>query len=175
MRIGRKIAIACAALLTTATLATAALAARAQATAPAMPGADSTTQAKVDYFLAISKDGKQTAPNEISFEDGKVILTVAPAEGNSVQAADCAALYACLYDGTNFGYPRLALTDCGTYTLSNYGFANITSSIHNTQSSNTQTYILNSSSQILNANRAPSKVNDVGVGGTNRAVRWLVC
>jgi hypothetical protein len=142
-------------------------------------------QAKVDAFLNSSVGGRQTGPNTIEFDGGKVILTV-PLPGErqarainepigTLGTANCSYLWACLYDGTNFDGARLALTNCGLYALSGYGFANITSSIHNNQSSGTQTYILNSSSQILNANLAPSRVNDVGVGGANRAVYWRVC
>ena len=149
------------------------------------PAESLSLQAQVDAHLKNSVGGKQTGLNTISYENGTVVVTLplpgeqqARAVGEAISplgTANCASLWACLWDGTNFNGARLALTNCGTYTLSAYGFANITSSIHNNQSSGTQTYILNSSSQILNANLAPSRVNDVGVGDANRAVFWHVC
>lgn len=144
-------------------------------------------QQRVDQQLANSEGGKQIGPNTISYYDGNVLVNlVLPGETFArrvnddfeVQADLCAFQWSCIYDNTNFAGDnalRVAKFNCEEINLSSIGWANRVSSIHNNQTSNTETIILNSSRQILNANRAPSKVNDVGVGGANRAIYWRVC
>lgn len=142
-------------------------------------------QARVDDVLRKSVGGKRISINQIAFEGGEVILTLPlPGERQAravdepvvpLGTANCSYEYACLYDGTWFDGARLSLRPCGRVYLPNYGFGNIASSIHNNQTGGTQTYIMNSSLQILNANLAPSRVNDVGIGAANKAVYWQVC
>jgi hypothetical protein len=144
-------------------------------------------QQRIDEQLKNSEGGKQVGPNAIAYYDGAVIVTLTlPGEtearqvnGNfEVMAPLCKFEYACVYDNTNFsGDSALYLERfaCAEINLSSIGWGNRVSSIHNNQTTNTQTYILNSARQILNANRAPSKVNDVGVGAANKAIYWRVC
>ncbi|MFI7662789.1 hypothetical protein ACIBTW_28320 [Micromonospora parva] len=144
-----------------------------------------TMQGLLDAQLKNSVGGKQIGVNQIAYDNGATILTLPLPGERQARTVDgpvlplgtpnCEFEYACLYDGTNFDSLMLSRAACGEINLSSLGLANRVSSIHNNQTNNTQTYIMNSSRQILNANRAPSKVNDVGVGGTNRAVYWRVC
>ncbi|GAB3435532.1 hypothetical protein [Actinophytocola sediminis] len=141
-------------------------------------------QAQVDRHLGDYGGGEQVGINEIAYDDGKMILTI-PLPGEKKPRAidepitaqgqaDCAYLYACLWSGTNFTGTRLAHTACGTVTLS-APFNSSTASIRNAQSNGTQTMILNSDRQILNANLAPSTINDTGVGSRWFVRYWNVC
>lgn len=149
-----------------------------------------TMQATIDRQLASSIGGKQVGINQISYEGGKLIMTF-PLPGE-VQAravnepvtplgtANCDSLHACLWTDTNFNGTRLGTYhgigyNCGTFDLANYNFASTASSVHNNQSSGTQTVLLNSSRQIENANLAPSRINDLGVSAGNKARYWTVC
>jgi hypothetical protein len=95
-----------------------------------------------------------------------------------VMADLCASQWSCIYDNTNFAGDnalRHARFNCEEVNLASIGWANRASSVHNNQSSNTQTLLLNSGRSILHANRAPSKVNDLGVESGNDADLWRVC
>jgi hypothetical protein len=54
-------------------------------------------------------------------------------------------------------------------------FNSSTASMYNNQTTGTQTLILNGSSEVLNANRAPSTINDLGVLNRSKARFWRVC
>ncbi|MEV4246744.1 peptidase inhibitor family I36 protein [Streptosporangium canum] len=82
--------------------------------------------------------------------------------------------YACLWSDTNFNGTRLAQSQCGTITLGSL-FNSSVGSIHNNQTTGTQTLLLNASRQILNASMAPSRINDAGVGTRSYARYWRVC
>lgn len=143
-----------------------------------------TLQAQVDQHLHDYGSGTQMGLNEIMFDDGRVVLTLplpgerkARAMDEPVSAqgvANCASLFACLWSDTNFNGTRLSKIDCGQLTLA-APFTTSTASIHNNQSSGTQTIIYNGSHSILNASMAPSRINDTGVGTRANARFWLVC
>jgi hypothetical protein len=79
-----------------------------------------------------------------------------------------------LWSGTNFSGTRLEHFDCETLVLG-VPFNTSTASIYNNQTTDTQTLVLNGSGQILNANLAPSRINDTGVLNRSQARRWRVC
>lgn len=152
------------------------------------PADEQAMQALIDAHLKKSDKsvgGKQISINQIAYDDGKTILTFPlPGERQAraidepitpLGTANCSYYYACLYDGTWFDGARLSRSKCERVYLPYYNFGYITSSIHNNQTAGTQTVILNTYPQVLNANLAPSRVNDVGVGAANQAVYWQVC
>ncbi|MET8152518.1 hypothetical protein ACIBSW_20475 [Actinoplanes sp. NPDC049668] len=141
-------------------------------------------QAEVAKHLNDYGRGTQVGVNEISWDGGSTILTLplpgetkARAASEAVAAlgtANCAFEYACLWSETNFNGSRLSRTVCDTITLA-APYNSSTASIHNNQTSGTESYITNSSRQILNSTLAPSRVNDTGVGSRSAARYWKVC
>ena len=145
-------------------------------------------QQRVDQQLKNSVDGKQIGPNQVSYYDGTIIVTlVLPGEESAravnndfeVQASLCTTLgHACIYDLTNFAGDnalRVDKVNCEEINLNSIGWLNRVSAIHNNQTTNTQTLLLDHNRNILNANRAPSKINDLGVESGNDADYWRVC
>lgn len=143
-----------------------------------------TLQAEVDKHLNNYGGGKQISINQVSYEDGQMILTL-PLPGETkargldepvtpLGTANCAGLSACLWSDTNFNGQRISREPCQRITLA-APFNSSVGSIHNNQSNGTQTILFNSSGQILNANMAPSRINDTGVGTRFAARSWQVC
>ncbi|MEU4219631.1 peptidase inhibitor family I36 protein [Actinoplanes sp. NPDC026623] len=141
-------------------------------------------QAEVTKHLNDYGRGTQVGINEISWDGGRTILTLplpgetkARAVGEPVAAlaaANCAFAYACLWSDTNFTGSRLSRTDCEEIVLA-APYKTSTASIHNNQTSGTQTMVLNSAHDILNSTLAPSRVNDTGVASRGLARYWKVC
>ena len=73
-------------------------------------------QARVDAVLAEFPGGTQTAPNEIIWGDGAVILTLAADEGliTAKAVGSCATGYYCAYSGYNLSGSKLSLSTCNT-------------------------------------------------------------
>jgi hypothetical protein len=144
----------------------------------------SALQAKVDKQLKNYGGGTQTGINQVSYMNGTLLLTLAlPGEKKAraidepvtpLGVANCASQYACIWTDTNFNGTRLSKFDCGTLTLA-APFNSSLASIHNNQTTGTQTLILNSSHAVLNANMAPSRINDAGVANRSQARFWTVC
>lgn len=141
-------------------------------------------QAQVNEQLKNYGGGKQIGINQISYGNGRMILTL-PLPGETkaraidelitpLGTANCRFEWACLWSDTNFNGTKLEKFFCDRIVLA-FPFSSSTGSIHNNQTSGTQTMILNSSQQILNANLAPSKINDTGVGSRGNARYWQVC
>ncbi|WP_067479527.1 peptidase inhibitor family I36 protein [Actinomadura hibisca] len=89
-------------------------------------------QEQIDVQLRNYPGGVQTAPNEVSYRGGQVVVTI-PANATAGVAADpCAANAYCFYDGRDFTGRKLTFRDCGgTQYLTNYGFGDKTSSWQN--------------------------------------------
>jgi hypothetical protein len=96
---------------------------------------DEELKRQIELQLKLAPGGKQTAVNEVSYADGKFVVTFAlPSSSGSfttAAAADCPVGWFCFYDGANFGYPRGKLSDCGWQDLANWGWQDRTSSVHN--------------------------------------------
>ncbi|GAA0934436.1 peptidase inhibitor family I36 protein [Nonomuraea longicatena] len=141
-------------------------------------------QAEVDKRLKDYGGGKQIGINQIAYQDNQLILTLPlPGEKKArtvnepitiLGTPNCSAFYACLWSDTNFNGSRLSLTQCATVALT-APFNSSVGSIHNTQSTGTQTILMNGSRQILNASMAPSTINDTGIGSRSHARFWKVC
>lgn len=88
-------------------------------------------QRQIDLQLELAPGGKQTAPNEVSYDGGRFVVTYA-LPGAHVQAGpDCPSGWFCFYDGRLWGYPRGKLSDCGWQDLATYGWSDRTESLHN--------------------------------------------
>lgn len=141
-------------------------------------------QAQINERLGDYGGGAQTGINEITYDNGLLILTIPlPGERKAravnesatpLGVANCPYEFACLWSDTNFNGDRLARAACTTITLA-APFNSSTGSIHNNQTPGTQTLLLNSSRQILNANFPGSRINDTGVGSRWYARYWRVC
>jgi hypothetical protein len=144
-------------------------------------------QTEVTGHLNDYGKGTQIGINQVSFNEGNTILTLplpgetkARAVGELISpaaATDCHSNqqgWACLWSGTNFSGTRLEHFNCETLSLGS-PFNSSTGSIYNNQTAGTQTLLLDGSSQILNANQAPSRINDTGVLNRSQARLWRVC
>ncbi|WP_433788673.1 peptidase inhibitor family I36 protein [Actinoplanes sp. CA-252034] len=90
-------------------------------------------QRQIDLQLKLAPGGKQINANEVSYDNGKFVVTYA--SPNSVQAvrasADCPSDWFCFYAGQNFNYPRGKLRDCGWQDLWTWGWGDRTRSVDN--------------------------------------------
>jgi hypothetical protein len=87
--------------------------------------ADDATQDQVDAVIA-EFGGVQTAPNEVSWDGGAVVLTVAPEDStarsfgaksggvSALAAGGCPSGYFCAYSGTSYSGSRLTFSACTT-------------------------------------------------------------
>ncbi|GAB1819158.1 hypothetical protein [Herbidospora sp. RD11066] len=188
-RRGRIIAAIGAAILALTTMFTGIGSALAEtqnpAPAPALTDSQKQSlQAEVNKHLKDYGGGRQIAINEIAYQNDRLILTL-PLPGEkkarslsepvtTLGTANCSFEYACLWTNTNFEGTRLSRYACETVTLA-APFTSSVGSIHNNQTTGTQTMLLNASRQILNATLAPSRVNDTGVGTRYASRFWVVC
>jgi|ERR1041385_5490455 hypothetical protein len=141
-------------------------------------------QADVTEQLKNYGGGQQIGINQVSYDNGRMVVTL-PLPGETrarainepvvpLGTANCAFEDACLWSDTNFNGTKIERFACGTITLA-APFNTSTASIHNNQTTGTQTVIFNASRQILNASLAPSRINDTGVGSRSSARFWTVC
>jgi hypothetical protein len=143
-----------------------------------------TLQAQVTAHLKDYGGGKQISINQVAYDNGRMILTLPlPGEAKAraidqpmtaLGTADCAGRNACLWSDTNFNGTQIQREVCTTITLA-APFNSSTGSIHNNQTTGTQTVLMNGSRQILNGTLAPSRVHDTGVGSRSQARFWRVC
>lgn len=93
-------------------------------------------QAQIDAHLKRAPGGKQINENEISYGDGRFVVTFAlPGQDSGtdhrkLNASDCNTTgWYCFYDGINFTYPRGRLSDCGWQDLDDFGWSDRTESV----------------------------------------------
>jgi hypothetical protein len=92
-------------------------------------------QQQVDLQMKLYPGGKQTAPNEVSYGDGKFVVTYAkPGVQAAAGTPDCPSGSFCFYEYTNFGYPRGRLSDFGWQDLATWSWQDRTDSVHNNTS-----------------------------------------
>lgn len=79
-------------------------------------------QERVDEVLREHTGGTQIAPNEIAWEDGAVVLTLAPTDGIAPLAVgSCATGSYCAYSGSALSGSKLTFSTCGTYSTTVLG------------------------------------------------------
>jgi hypothetical protein len=89
-------------------------------------------QAQIDLQLERFPGGTQTAPNEVTYGNGRFVVTYAmPGMVRPMGVADCPVGWFCFYEYTNYGYPRGSLRDKGWQDLANWGWHDRTESVHN--------------------------------------------
>lgn len=83
---------------------------------------EKTMQERVDQVLLEYPGGTQIAANEISWEDGAVVLTLAPTGGvTPLAVGSCATDSYCAYNGSGLSGSKLTFWDCGTYSTTVLG------------------------------------------------------
>jgi hypothetical protein len=87
-------------------------------------------QGKVDAYLAGHPGGTQVSANEIAYDNGRFIVSVARLNGAASGTADCPRGWFCFYEYTGFRHPRGQLSDCGWQDLARWGWQNRTASVH---------------------------------------------
>lgn len=81
-----------------------------------------TMQERVDRVLLDHPGGVQIAPNEVSWENGAVVLTLAPTDGIAPLAVgSCASGSYCAYNGSGLSGSKLTFSTCGTYSTTALG------------------------------------------------------
>ncbi len=101
----------------------------AQAAEPSQAKADMELQASVDRELGVHPGGIQTAPDEISYDGGQFVVTVA--RPGQQAALACPAGWYCFWDGYNFTGNRGKLSACGTQALAQWNWQNRIKSVYN--------------------------------------------
>jgi hypothetical protein len=83
--------------------------------------------------LRLAPGGVRTGPTQITYGGGRFVVDFAASTGVALAAADCPRYWVCFYDGTNYGYPRGRLQDCGQQDLATWGWRNRINSAHDNQ------------------------------------------
>ncbi|GIJ06859.1 peptidase inhibitor family I36 protein [Micromonospora andamanensis] len=93
------------------------------APAPALAGPTERSAVSVDLtrYLAVHPGGTVLNDNEISYQDGELIVTLKPAVG-VYGVADCPSGWFCFYEWPHYGYPRGKLSSCGWQNLANWSW-----------------------------------------------------
>lgn len=86
-------------------------------------------QAGVEREMRVNPGGVQTAPDEISYDGGRFVVTVAK-PGQQAEPR-CTAGWYCFWDGYNYTGNRGRLSACGEQGLAQYGWANRIKSVYN--------------------------------------------
>ncbi len=83
---------------------------------------EETMQERVDRVLLEYPGGTQIASNEISWENGAVVLTLASADGIAPRAVgSCATDAYCAYNGSGLSGSKLTFWTCGIYSTTALG------------------------------------------------------
>lgn len=96
----------------------------------AEPAPQPDVQAQIDAHLKAYPGGVQTGPYEITYGNGRFVMTFVRTEPAVAGAPDCPWGWFCFYDSVNYGYPRGKLSDCGWQDLDEWGWSNRTESVH---------------------------------------------
>ena len=94
-------------------------------------------KAQINLQLKVAPGGKQTGVNEVSYDNGRFVVTYAMP--NTIDGTpDCESGWFCFYDNTYWGYPRGKLSDCGWQDLARWGWHDRTESVDNSTGSSIQ-------------------------------------
>lgn len=89
-------------------------------TAWAADGAGSEMQDAVETVIA-EYGGEQTGWNEVTWDDGDVVLTIEPEGFAPFAVGNCATGRYCVYDGQNRTGSKLSFTSCANHSVSPLG------------------------------------------------------
>ncbi|GII59816.1 hypothetical protein Pth03_82050 [Planotetraspora thailandica] len=130
---------------------------------------DAELRDQIALQMKIAPGGKQTSINEVSYNNGKFVVTYALPGQRALGVADCPAGWFCFYQDINFGYPRGKLSDCGWQDLRTYGWGNRISSADNSiDFSAIDYYDINYVNLFTNYN--PGAISYVGDAANDKAV-----
>lgn len=115
--------------------------------AQAQPDERDDVQAQIDAQLKAYPGGVQTGPAEISYKNGRFVMTFVRPGVATDGTADCPFGWFCFYDSTNYGYPRGKLSDCGWQDLAEWGWQNRTESVHYNMPTGSVAFINHASGQ----------------------------
>ncbi|MEV5721155.1 peptidase inhibitor family I36 protein [Amycolatopsis mediterranei] len=101
----------------------------AQAAESGQAKAGKELQVSVDREMGAHPGGVQTAPDEISYDGGRFVITVA--RPGQQAALSCPAGWYCFWDGLNFTGNRGKLSSCGTQALAQWNWQNRIKSVYN--------------------------------------------
>lgn len=132
---------------------------------------DAELREQIALQLKIAPGGKQTSPNEVSYDNGKFVVTYALPEQVALGVADCPSGWFCFYQDINFGYPRGKLSDCGTQDLAPYGWRDRISSADNSTTNSVEywEYLNYETTLYLFTNYNPGAISYVGDDYNDRA------
>ncbi len=92
---------------------------------------DAELREQIALQMTIAPGGKRVSRNEVSYDNGRFVVTYALPGQVALGVADCPSGWFCFYENINFGYPRGRLSDCGQQYLGDYGWNNRVSSADN--------------------------------------------
>jgi hypothetical protein len=101
----------------------------AQAAEPSQAKADKELQASIDREMGAYPGGVQTAPDEISYDGGRFVVTVT--RPGQQAAPVCDPGWYCFWDGYDFTGNRGKLRACGTQALAKWRWHNRIKSVYN--------------------------------------------
>lgn len=101
----------------------------AQAAGPSQAKAEKELQTSVDREMRAHPGAIQTAPDEISYDGGRFVVTVA--RPGQQAALACPAGWYCFWDGYDFTGNRGKLSACGAQGLSKWNWQNRIKSVYN--------------------------------------------
>ncbi|MFK4728155.1 peptidase inhibitor family I36 protein [Agromyces mediolanus] len=94
----------------------------ASAAVPAVSSGDDALQQQVDAVLAEFPGGIQTGPDEVSWQDGAVVLNIAGSGGAAARAVgSCATGTHCVYSGVGLSGSKLTFSTCTTQSVAPLG------------------------------------------------------
>jgi hypothetical protein len=128
---------------------------------------DAELSQQIALQLKIAPGGKQTSRNEVSYDNGKFVVTYALPGARTLAAPDCPRGWFCFYENLNFGYPRGRLSSCYEQYLGDYGWNNRVSSVDN--STTTPISYHDISHFWLFTNYNPGAISYVGDAANDRA------
>lgn len=111
-------------------------------------------QERIDQVLAEHPGGTQISQNEVAWDDGDVILTLASGGISTFAVGSCATGKFCAYSGTFLSGSRLTFSSCGTHSTTALGAVR---SIANARSSGS----------VQGKNSSNSVLVTVGAGSSN--------
>ncbi|GII92189.1 peptidase inhibitor family I36 protein [Sinosporangium siamense] len=128
---------------------------------------DAELREQIALQLKIAPGGKQTSRNEVSYDNGKFVVTYALPGQRALGVPDCPSGWFCFYEHINFGYPRGRLSDCGQQYLGDYGWNYRVSSVDNSTTSSVHYYDI--SYLYLFTNYNPGPIAYVGNAANDQA------
>ncbi|MFC5187616.1 peptidase inhibitor family I36 protein [Actinomadura harenae] len=136
------------------------------------PGTPDSIQTEINDQLRAHPGGVQTGPNEITYKNGKVILSI---PSNPTVVDTCASGAYCFFDGPDFTGRMLTFRDCGGWQyLTDYGFGNKTSSWTNLSKNTVKVYDEDVSPRAQLWTMAPgAAAANVGSAAYNKADSFL--